>query len=166
MSAQQLPDQVQYVEPDATTTVEIKGNLSEGQQMTDLSWAWNSSVACFPAIRKQYFTGNHVLYATDLPSYSEMEVVVIPDDPKANLSVYAYQIGANSIAIVPDLSRCVRCEVDHHSDRARVGKTLTTTRTVKDLLALRNPYRVIIGVAGAEGSVEGGYTLQIKLKKR
>ena len=107
-----------------------------------------------------------MLYATDLPSYSEMEIFVIPDDPATNLSAYAYQIGANSMAIVPDLSRCVRCEVDHHRDRLRAGQSPTTRRKVKDLLALRNPYRVIFGVVGGEGAQEGGYTLQINLKQR
>ena len=46
--------------------------------MENLSWAWKSNNACFPETQKNKFTGNHVLYYTDLPAYSEMEVTVVP----------------------------------------------------------------------------------------
>lgn len=135
--------------------------------MDDLSWAWNSSVACFPETQKDKFTGHHVLYSTELPRYSEMEVTVIPDDPRANFSIYAYQIGAtNESAIVPYLPRCVRCEVDHEWDGPRRGYTQDHTRTATHLVATRNPYRVIIGVVGANGLAEGSYRLQVKLHIR
>ena len=44
--------------PNKTATVE--GSLADGMKLTDLSWAWNSSNACFPATQKAKFTGNHV----------------------------------------------------------------------------------------------------------
>ena len=158
---------INWVEMESHTEVTVKGNLSEGAPMEDLSWAWNSSNACFPATQSQKFTGNHVLYATDLPSYSNMEVTVIPDDKRANFSVYAYEVGQISEGnTVPNLPSCVRCEVDHKWDRRYAGKTQDHTRTAKNLVAIRNPYQVLIGVVGANGLAEGGYTLKIKLLKR
>jgi len=147
-------------------TVELMDDLANGVDMPDLSWAWNSSVACFPETQKQKFTGKHVLYQAELPRYSEMEVTVIPDDPNANFSLYGYEVGPNNPPIVPNLPRCIRCEAAHKWDRPRSGKTQDHTRTITDLVAINNPYVVIIGVVGAEGLASGGYTLQVSLKSR
>lgn len=146
--------------------ITVRGDLANGFVMNDLSWAWNSSVACFPKTQESKFTGNHVLYTIDLPSYTSMEITVIPDDESANFSLYAYEVGkVSSGNTVPNLSRCVRCEADHKSDYNRRGGQ-DHTRTVKDILALRNPYQVVIGVTGADGLSEGGFTLEINVKKR
>lgn len=67
---------------------------------------------------------------------------------------------------MPNLSRCVRCEADFKWDRPRRGRTQDHTRVVNDILALRNPYEVVVGVVGANGLVSGGYTLQIISKAR
>jgi len=148
-------------------TVSVKGDLSEGGSITDLSWAWNSSVACFPETQKSKFTGHHVLYTTEIPTYSEMEITVVPENQQANFSIYAYQLGANTEgSIVPDLAQCIRCEVDHKWDRAFKGRTQDHTRTAKDLVAINRPYKVIIGVVGADGLDQGAYTLQISTKSR
>lgn len=157
---------VYTVEPVANKEVSYSGNLSDGLPLTDLSWAWNSANACFPETQKQKFTGNHVLYTCVLPAYSEMTVTVIPKDPKANFSVYAYQTGENKNDLVPNLSGCIRCEADHKWDRPKKGKTQNHTRTVTDLVAINSPYRVVIGVTGADGLSEGEYTLVITMKSR
>ena len=144
----------------------IKGDLKNGVIINDLSWAWSSSNACFPETQKKKFMGNHVLYVTDLPKYSEMEVTVVPDNKNADFSIYAYEIGANSDRIVPNLPSCIRCEVDHKWDYPKKGKTQDHSRTVKHLVAINNPYKVVIGVVGANGLQKGGYTLKINLKSR
>ncbi len=145
----------------------IKGNLNEGKLMPNLSWAWQSNVACFPETQKKKFTGNHVLYVTDLPAYSEMEITVVPKDKNQNFSLYAYQVGkVTKNKLVPNLTSCTRCEADHKWDYKRHGKTQDHTRTVKDILAIRNPFKVVIAVVGADGLTEGGYELQIQRKTR
>ncbi|MBR9921544.1 MAG: hypothetical protein GYB31_11960 [Bacteroidetes bacterium] len=157
---------VTSLEWEANQTQEVKGNLEEGAPMEDLSWAWDGANACFPGTQSHKFTGNHVLYIIPLPSYSQMEVRVIPEDKNANFSLYAYQTGTGpNPPIVPNLPSCVRCEVDHKWDYKRRGKTQDHTRTVTDLLATKNPYQVVIGVVGAEGLDSGAYTLQIKMIK-
>ncbi|MBX2827687.1 MAG: hypothetical protein KTR22_05965 [Flavobacteriaceae bacterium] len=135
--------------------------------MEDLSWAWNSSNACFPATQKSKFTGKHLFFTGIIPKYSEVTVTVIPDDPSQNFSVYAYEIGANSDYLVPNLPRCIRCEADHKRERTFSGKAPQDhTRTVKDLVAINNPYRMVIGVTGADGLEEGAFTLVISTQSR
>ena len=157
---------VTHIKSEKNKTVSISGNLSDGIIIEDLSWAWNSSVACFPETQKPKFTGNHVLFSTSLPSYSEMEVTVIPKNKKANFSIYAYTISPNSSYIVPNLHSCVSCEASHKWDRPKKNQTQNHTRTISHLTAIRNPYKVIIGVVGAEGLTKGKFTLEIKLKSR
>ena len=152
------------IEAQPNQTLTYKGDLSEGALMSDLSWAWNSTVACFPATRKDKFTGNHVLYSLELPKYSEMEITVIPDDENANFSIYAYEIGLLNNSVVPNLPSCIRCEVAYKWDRPHRGQTQDHTRTVTNLVAINRPYKVVFGVVGADGLVAGGYRLKIKIK--
>lgn len=142
-------------------TVQVEGSLSQGQIMQDLSWAWNSSNACFVEPQMKKFTGNHVLYTTELPTRTTMTITVIPKDEKANFSLYAYSGGGG--AIVPNLSRCVSCESDYKWDYKYAGKTQDHSRSV-ELRAINNPYPVTIGVVGANGLTEGDFILQIKLE--
>ena len=133
--------------------------------MEDLSWAWSSANACFPETQKRKFTGNHILYQIELPTRSEMEVTVIPDDKNADFSIYAYQTGNTNVKVVPALPSCIRCEADHKWDYKKRGKVQDHTRTVSNLVATVEPYIVVIGVVGANGLQTGGYTLRINLRK-
>jgi hypothetical protein len=65
--------------------------------------------------------------------------------------------------MVPELTSCVSCEADHKWDYPKKGKTQDHTRSVY-LNAATNPYRVVIGVAGAEGLVKGTFVLDVALK--
>jgi len=47
--AQTDPPTVWTVKAEANKTATIEGSLKDGAKLTDLSWAWNSSNACFPA---------------------------------------------------------------------------------------------------------------------
>ena len=158
---------IYQIEAVANETVAYQGDLAEGAPVSTLRWAWNSSVACFPETQAHKFTGNQVFYIVDLPRYSEMEVTVIPDDRRANFSIYAYEAGQiTEDNLVPNLASCIRCEADHKWDRRYAGRTQDHTRTVSNLVAINNPYQVLIAVVGAEGLAEGTYTLQVSLKSR
>lgn len=145
-------------QPNATVSVE--GDLSQGEKMEDLSWAWNSQNACFVAIQQQKFTGNHVLFQTEIPPRSEMTIRVVPVDKNADFSIYAYSGGAG--ALVPDLPSCVSCEADFKWDYKVRGKTQDHTRSVQ-LRAINNPYPVTIGVVGSKGLDSGAFTLEVEL---
>ncbi len=138
-----------------------KGNLSDGVVINDLSWAAKSSVACFPATQNDKFTGNHIIYLTELPARSVMTVTLVPDNPNSNMSLYAYSAGTHKM--VPGLSSCVSCEADYKWDRPKKGKTQDHTRSVR-LNAITNPYKVVIGVAGANGLKAGSFKIKIKVE--
>jgi len=161
-------DPVVYgIEPVSNQEVAYSGDLSQGIFLDDLSWAWNSSNACFPETQKKKFTGKHLFFTGIIPKYSEMTVTVVPTDPSQNFSVYAYEIGTNSNDLVPDLPRCIRCEADHKRERNFAGRPPQDhTRSVSNLVAINNPYRVVIGVTGADGLEEGAFTLVINTKSR
>lgn len=159
-----FPDSVKSIALTANQTFEVKGNLDEGQKITDLTWAANSSIACFPATQNSKFKANHNLFHTDLPSRSIMTIKLIPDNPDGPaMSLYAYQIGTTNYSVVPNLSSAVTCEADHINDRPVIGKVEDGTRSVS-LNATTNPYNAVIGVTGVEGA-SGGYTLQITLEQ-
>lgn len=162
----QEPVKVYSIKAEKGKILSYTGNLKTGVPIHDLSWAWRSSVACFPETQKSKFTGNHVVYVTEIPRYSKMEVTVEPADKSANFSLYVYEIGTTSNAIVPNLPSCISCEVDHKWDRPKVGRTQDHTRTVGNITAINNPYKVVIGVVGADGLKEGDYTLKVKLESR
>lgn len=138
------------------------GDLAEGCKINDLSWASNSSTACFPATQNIKFRGNHIFFVTEIPKYSDMLITLIPDDKKANMSLYAYQDGTTSDVYPPNLTRCLSCEADHKWDYPKRGKTQDHTRSVS-LNALQNPYRVVIGIAGADGLTNGTFKLKIQV---
>jgi len=154
------------IEPVPNEDVTLSANLSQGVKIDDLSWAWSSQNACFVAFQQHKFTGNHVLFTGIIPPYSEITVTVIPKDPNANFSIYAYEVGVDKMPIVPDLPSCIRCEADYKWDRKWKGLTQDHTRRVKNLVALSKPYRMIIGVVGAEGLEEGEFTMVVSTKSR
>ncbi|CAG5087292.1 hypothetical protein CRYO30217_03444 [Parvicella tangerina] len=143
-------------------TLAYAGDLSDGTRVYDLSWAANSSVACFPGTQNTKFNGNHVLYVTEIPPHSKMKITVIPENKGDNMSIYAYQDGTTSKAYPPNLNSCVSCEAEHKWDYPKKGKKQDHTRTV-ELNAINNPYRVVIGVAGADGLAEGKFRIQIQV---
>ena len=160
-SALMAQTKVFTVQSKANAAVAVEGNLNEGAIMSDLSWAWNSSNACFVSTKQDKYSGNHVIYQAELPRRAEMTVRLIPEDPTANFSLYAYS--GSGDRIVPDLPSCVSCEADHKWDMKWAGRTQDHTRKVQ-LRAINNPYTVTIGVVGAHGLTEGAYRLEIILE--
>lgn len=159
----QYPEYVKTFDAKPNSIVQVKGDLSQGIDMPDLSWASRSSTACFPATQNTKFTGNHLFFITELPSRSVMDIELVPKDKTKNMSLYAYFTGTNSNSYPPELSTCVSCEADHKWDYPKKGKTQDHTRHVS-LNAVNNPYKVVIGVAGAEGLTKGEFYLKISLK--
>ena len=161
----QFPKGVKVIDVQPNKITTFSGTLSDGFIIDDLSWASNSSVACFPATQNNKFTGKHVLHAFTIPSYSEVYIRVIPKDKNANFSLYGYQVGTTSYPIVPNLNSCISCEADYKWDYPKRGKTQNHTRSIR-FNSTNHPYNIFIGVAGAEGLAQGDYTLEVNLKSR
>lgn len=134
-------------------------NLSDGEILSDLSWAWNSSMACFVATVEDQYEGNHVFYQFDLPEQSTLDIYLTPDDPNAEIALYGYSKGVNSTDIPPNISSCVSCE----ADPSNTNFPTTGDRHIY-LNAITNPYSIIIGVAGSNGTTSGGYTIEIDVE--
>lgn len=150
------------LESKADGVVTAKGKLDGGAKV-DLKFASNSSVACFPATENLNFDGNHVLYRTTIPPYSDMTITATPSDPKLDVSLYAYMVSATDTkTIVPNVPSAVTCEAGYDAKTdANPGKP----ETVK-LNALKNPYAVYIGVAGAKGTTSGAFDLKVEIKPK
>lgn len=140
-----------------------KGDLAQGALIEDLSWASTSSNACWPATENSYFRGNHVFYTTTIPPRAELTVTVIPDDKNANMSIYGFQVGINSTLLPPNITTCVTCESERKWDRPKVGKTQDHTRSIF-FNSTTDSYRIVIGVAGADGLQTGTFKLKVDLK--
>ena len=160
----QVKPTVSTVELVGNTTSTVQGSLKNGVILKSLAWAWMSSNACFPGTQATKFTGNHVLYVTELPPHSIMTITLKPKNDSTNLSLYGYQIGREKVILPEDLQYCVTCEADHERQYLRRGETRTSTRTMR-FNAIGNSYKVVVGVAGANNLTEGDFTLEITLKQ-
>lgn len=143
-------------------TMSYTYNLNQGSPMASLGWAWDSQNACFVEPRKDFFTGNHVLFRTAIPKYSTMIIRVIPTG-KSKLGMYAYSGGWG--ALPPELPGCVSCEADFPRDRPSISRGNKTAIRTVELRAVNRPYPVTIGVAGAQGLREGEFTVEITVKR-
>jgi hypothetical protein len=159
----QWPSNVTVIDMGEGSTAEVQGDLSKGSLLKDLSWAWNSANACFPSTQSAKFKGNHVFFAVSMPPRSEMFISVVPADGNADLSMYAYRIGAAEYNLVPNLGSCITCEADHKWDGNWKNKVQTAERKV----SFQNPgteyYNILIGVSGPAAAVSGTFNLKVKL---
>ena len=159
----EFPANVKVVKAEKGKTVSVGGKLEEGAPIEDLSWAATSSMACWPATQNTKFRGNHVLFATQLPPNSVLSIKVVPKDPAADLSLWGYQVGPDNFRLPPKIESAVACEAEHKWDRPKKGRTQDHTRTI-EFNSIKNPYQVVIGVAGPKDVKAGEFTLEITLK--
>lgn len=147
------------LKPNSSTSV--RDNIARGETI-DLAWATKSSVACFPSIRNSHFDGKHVLFTVDLPAKS---VLKIEAKPRGNqdISLYAYSVGTTSKALPPNLSSVVSCEADFGKSTMGNPPNPGEAESV-ELNATTNPYRVVIGVAGADKLDKAAFILKLDLK--
>ncbi|MBK7289201.1 MAG: hypothetical protein KBF82_07500 [Chitinophagaceae bacterium] len=164
VSLAQWPSNVKVVEGVQSDSTIVKGNLADGEIMEDLSWAANSSNACFVSFQNPKFRGNHVFFATTIFSRTELIISVKPTNDTANLSIYAYMQGADNYTMVPNLPSCITCEADYKWDRKWKGKTQFSERYVKFSNPTGRTYNILIGVSSPAGITEGEFELKIKKK--
>jgi len=146
--------------PGAVT--KVQGSLATGVKIP-LEFAARSSVACFPSVRNQHFDGNHVFFRTSLPPASVMKIRAIPSRPDLDVSLYAFSTGRGSQELPPNVSRVVACEASH-GGRVSLAKPYNPGESQQvELNAIKNPYDVIIGVAGARGITAGDFSLEVEL---
>ena len=150
-----------YSEEDYETVIEVEvdtsvtGDLSTGE-IIDISWAESSLIACWPGNENINFEGAHVFYQLDHPAHTRLTARVIPDDEDLDVNVYILQYGFGDEQIPPDVTTAVTCEAGYpwstDSNPGEVDSTFVDS--------VNNDYAIVIGVAGPQGVVSGGYTLE------
>lgn len=137
----------------------FEGDVANGLGI-DLAWAADSSVACWPTTEDANFNGNHVFFRLSQPEQSVLRATLEPDSG-VDLSLYLLQFGQGSEQLPPAVSQAVSCEAgydqtnDNNPGQAEDAALTATT----------NAYDVIIGVAGAGGTTDGGFRLVLALEQ-
>ncbi|QED27716.1 hypothetical protein FRD01_10820 [Microvenator marinus] len=133
------------------------GNLNTGA-CTNLDFAADSAVACFPETRFDRFDGNQNFYAVaqPMPPNSTLTISVNPDDG-VDLSLYGFQLGATEYVVPPNVPSAI-CEASYALGVPNPG--------AGESITFYNPsdtasYNVFFAVAGANGATDGGYQIQM-----
>lgn len=135
----------------------ITGDLSEGVILSDLDWAQNSSVACWPGNEHINFMGNHVFYSVNQDPHTLVTATVTPASADVDVNVYILQQTEGNSQVPPNVTSVVSCEVGFpQSTDSNPGEEDSASVT-----AINKSYYNVIGVAGPEGVVSGGFTLTI-----
>lgn len=133
------------------------GNLNTGA-CTNLDFAADSSVACFPATRFDRFDGNHNFYALSqaLPPNSTVTISVTPS-AGTDVSLYGFQLGSNDYVIPPNVPSAI-CRSSYAIGAPNPGGGESITFVNPSATA---SYNIFFGVAGANGATDGAYQIQI-----
>ncbi|CAN5609511.1 hypothetical protein BH10ACI3_BH10ACI3_24460 [soil metagenome] len=160
----QIERTVNNVEIKPNLTSNVSGDLKDGRKIANLSFAWNSSIACFTATQAAKFTGNHVFYTVQMRPHSIVTVTVVPKVAGTDLSLYGYQLPPDTTTLPDSLGSVVTCEADYKWDRPKTGKTQTDARSMT-FNAIEGTHTLMIAVVGPNGAISGAYTLKISLKQ-
>lgn len=163
----QKPAKVYKIEPKLNQIVTYSSNLNLGTEINDLSWAWKSSNACFAATEQNKFNGNHVFFTGIIPKNTNYKIKVIPKNKTVNISLYVYEIKVNNSYLVPNLPACIRCVSD---SAKKIGTSIkkfeSYIRNAENKTASNNPFRIIIGVVGANKLNKGAFSLEIQINQQ
>ncbi len=148
---------------------EVKGNISSGKKIP-LGWAEKSSVACFPGTRFEMFNGNHVFYRTTLPAGKQIKIKLEPTDKAKTINLYALrQSAGGNQPVPPNVESAISAEASYPIYARKGGKIIKNAddgvRKV-EFISVKQPYSILIGVAGAKGATEGEYKLSVAVEPR
>lgn len=142
-------------------SLSIEGSISNGVEIP-LAWASSSQVACFPATRFNEFKGNHVFYRVHLPPNSQLKISITPTDNK-RINLYAVRMGVDDTNIPPDIHSVGSCEASYPIYAGKPNYNKKAKAQSVEFMSIRNPYSILIGVAGAENVLSGSFDLDIEM---
>jgi len=135
----------------------ISGDLSDGEILSDLDWAQNSAVACWPGTEHINFMGSHIFFSASQDPHSLLTATVTPSASDLDVNVYILQQPEGTVQIPPNVTSVVTCEVGFpQSTDSNPG-----VEDFASVTAINNGYDVLIGVAGPEGVTSGAFSLDI-----
>lgn len=154
------PDAVQQVQLDEDGEWTGQGDLMTGA-CTNLDFASDAQVACWPATQNEHYQGNHVYYALaePMPPRSVLTLTATPLDPELDISFYGVQQGTDSYQVPPRVLGGI-CETDNGHPAGNPGEP--------EAIRFFNPsdraeYNIFFGVAGADGVTEGQFEVSASL---
>ena len=151
--SQQVPNGVDR--PSAEPIQTYEDNLTSGEA---INLAFAQEVYCFPATENDNFSGNHVFFEHSQAIGTSVTILATPER-KRDISLYVIQTAADSESLPPNISGGggTTCEVSFdqvNDDNAGQPEGLT-------IPGWENPYRLIIGVAGAHEATEAAFKVEI-----
>ncbi|MEO0898081.1 MAG: hypothetical protein AAFY71_16850 [Bacteroidota bacterium] len=155
--------QVEDLNSAPANTSTIQGDLSSGEVMTELDWAANSSVACFPATRFIEFQGNQLYYKAEIPQGKEMVITVTPTGERKRINVFGYIDfdGTNT----PPVNSVISCEAGYElyvgqPDLTKPGEA----QSISFSQAVNRGFTVFVCVSGAKDVLDGTFDLTFELQ--
>ena len=155
--------------PDGSNVGEVTGNIDKGQ-IIPMKWAESSSVALVPGTRFEQFDGNQVFYRITMPAAAKINIKLKAQDGK-KINLYALRQSAQGEQQVPpNVTSAISSEASYPiyanlGGGKRVQNKDKGYREV-EFISVSRPYSILIGVAGAEGEMEGDFVLRIEISPR
>jgi hypothetical protein len=139
-------------EPDETLT----GDLSTGSVIS-IDWADDSGFFCWPSTENGNFDGAHVIFEIEKQGSGNMVIQVDPADG-VDVSIYTLEYMPDSVATPPDVSGAPsRCEASaDQTNDSNPG----ATEVIGPLVGFADRV-VVLGVAGANGTTSGAFTVGV-----
>lgn len=147
-NGEEVPDR----DPDETWSAD----LSSGVEI-DLDWA-TGGMGCWPGTENVNFDGSHVHDERSQAEDTDAWVRAVPETG-VDISLYLIKAGTQSTDYPPDLNSSVSCDTSY--DRENDGNPGVSEAA--KALGGNNPYRLVIGVAGANGTTDGSFEVQLWL---
>ena len=151
------PDNVSILSLNAENEYQGSASLDSGA-CTNLDFAANSSVACFPATQFDKYNGNQVFFALDepMPPNSVLTISVIPE-AGTDVSIYGYQAASNSYSVPPAVASVLSCEESLSYGAPNPGEA----ETISFYNPTGNSYNTFFAVAGVDGLTTGDFDIHI-----
>ncbi len=140
---------------DGQTTA--SGNISTGQ-CTDLDFAEDSAIACFPGTQFDDFEGNQVFFALAEPLRPDsiLKITMTPTDG-ADLHIYGYRSNTDRFNVPPAVTSVGACEAGYSPNE----------RSVPETIEFQNPgtreHNVFFAVAGPTGVTAGAFDILVEV---
>ena len=137
--------------------VSFQENIANGE-LIDLSWAASASIACWPTQEDTNFSGKHMFFSFTQEPATEFAAVVVPTED-IDVNLYMLQVGIDEeVQFPPNLSATVTCEAGYP---AATNNNAGEPDLAK-VIAIRQSYQIVVGVAGANGLEQGSFSLYVK----
>jgi len=133
------------------------GNLSDGETM-DIDWGSSGGFACWPGTEETNWTGAFVFEDDSLAEgVGDYHVRVTPTDPLVDVSLLAIKVGTDTTEYPPELGSGIACDTSY--DRENDSNPGYSEAVI--VQGGQNPYRIVVGVAGANGTTSGAYDVEV-----